>query len=258
MDTVVENQPKHGIGSVIKESWELTKGFKWTALKVILSMIIVLVAVELLFFYFFQPEMFHPNPVTHQYPPISPYLSLIVSYITWLFVIPLSVMGLRRAIGLPAKAGAAFKTMFNSFSSIIGIIIVLMLIAFVFGIFANYMMSHHSFVITVLYVIALLVNILIGLTGLFATLLIITKKVKTVDAVSQSFAGVKNHISLVLGSYVLMVLILIISIIPLLIGLVWTLPMSFILPGILFRNIYGVKNGVSLSNAQPGASEYTY
>ncbi|MFN7096001.1 MAG: hypothetical protein ACK4PR_00350 [Gammaproteobacteria bacterium] len=258
MDTVVENQSNHNIVSVIKESWQLTKGFKWNIMKILLLMCIVLFVVEFSFFYFFQPGMFHPNSATQSYPTASPYLVLIVSYVSYLFIIPVTIMGMRRAIGLTAHAGAAFKAMFNSFSNLIGIIVALMLIAVVFNIFASYMSAHHSFVVIIAYIIAFLINILISLTALFAILLVITKKVNMFDAISQSFAGVIKHAGFLVGTYIVLIILLLLSAIPLLIGLVWTTPMSFILFGVLFRNIYGVKNAVSLSNAQPGASEYSF
>lgn len=258
MDTMVDNDPKQGIGDIIKESWELISGFKWNFMKVFILMMAVVIVAELLFFHFFQPGMFHPDPVTHKYPQASPYLTLVISYFSYLFVIPLSLMGVRRAIGLPTSAGAAFKAMFDSFSNIIAIIVALMLIAFGFDKFANYMSTHHSLGIIIVYIVALLVNILISLTGLFAILLVITKKINMNEAIAQSLAGVVKHIGLLLATYILLMVIMILSAIPFGIGLIWTIPMSFIIFGILFRNIYGVKNAVSLANAQPGASEYSF
>lgn len=258
MDTNVSNQPERGVGSVIKDSWDLVKGFKWCAFKVFIPMILVICAVEFTLLAFFQPAVLHPDPVTHQIPPINPLITSLSSFISWFFFLPLLIMGVRHSIGLPPKAGTAYKAFFNSFGGIIGIIIGLLIISLIFSSLVNYLSHFHSIITLIVYLFIVILNILIGITGIFAMLLVVTKKLSTIEAVKQSFQGMINHIGVIFGSYILLIIIMLISILPILIGLIWTIPMSFLVLSVLFRNIFGVKNGVSLSNAQPGASEYTF
>ncbi len=70
--------------------------------------------------------------------------------------------------------------------------------------------------------------------------LILEKGLKPWEALETSRKAIGNRWFKIFGIYCLMGLIYLLSIIPLGIGLIWTIPMFFVLQGILYRNVFGV------------------
>lgn len=88
---------------------------------------------------------------------------------------------------------------------------------------------------TINVIIALFAKIYFGLCFIFAPLLIIVKKFTVLHAMYYSFMIVNKNFLKCLMIVLIAAFVLIVSAIPLGIGLIWTLPWSFNLYGILYR-----------------------
>lgn len=92
------------------------------------------------------------------------------------------------------------------------------------------------------YILLILPGIYVGIACAFTTLIIVDQKLGPIEAIKASFrlthSSVENFF-LLIAIWVVFVLIILVSCIPLLIGLVWTLPMGVIAFGIVYRELRG-------------------
>ena len=75
---------------------------------------------------------------------------------------------------------------------------------------------------------------------MFALLLMLDKNMSPWEALETSRKAVTHHWFKIFGIGFVMGLIMVISILPLGIGLIWTLPMMYIMNGLLYQRIFGV------------------
>ncbi|MCA1765050.1 MAG: hypothetical protein LC633_02160, partial [Desulfobulbaceae bacterium] len=74
--------------------------------------------------------------------------------------------------------------------------------------------------------------------------LVIDKEMSPWQAMETSRKGVQRHWFKVFGLYIVMSIICFISAIPMGLGLIWTVPMFFMVNGILYREVFGVNQKV--------------
>lgn len=95
-------------------------------------------------------------------------------------------------------------------------------------------------------------QILIGAIGVFITiyifqcfmftsLLVLEKRLGVFAAIKASFLGFKQHGFKIMVTIILFLIVYLISLLPLFIGIIWSLPWALNIKGILYRTIYGVE-----------------
>lgn len=133
----------------------------------------------------------------------------------------INLIGIRRAADQPIS----FNEMFSHFGQFVPLLIT-------------------GLVMTVLIYVGLLLLILPGLylsiAYILAIPLVVERKLSPWQALEASRKAITQHWFKVFGLFLVLGLIMMVSAIPLGIGLVWTLPLAVISIGVLYRTIFGV------------------
>lgn len=141
------------------------------------------------------------------------------------FVAGLVLIGIRHSVGLSVD----YKMVFSCFSCILPIII------------ASLLMSILSCLGFMLLVIP---GIYLSVAYRMTIPLIVDREMGPWQAMEASRKGVHRHWFKVFGLYVLLSCIFFVSLIPLGLGLIWTVPMFFMADAILYREIFGVSQEI--------------
>lgn len=219
----------------IKDAWRNTYGVKgsfWAAL--------VITAVIMLGINLVQHLMKIYNP-----PLVWP-VSLISLVVNFLLQMGAIYMGIRRAQVLPINYKMVFYT-FNwtlaskliaTYCLQILIMIPFVVLIVLWLMLPEYLFVPGKFIIRgVLLALTFIAIIYVALRMMFALLLIVDKSVYPVTAIKSSFKMTRNNVLALFYTLFLEMLIFIVSCIPLGIGLIWTLPFSFVLLGTLYRQL---------------------
>lgn len=209
------------IGGILSESWEKTAGAKGTLnlagffyfLVAIAVMVVIQVVVG-------SYTSTNPEASPGQVMAISMSLQLLSSMITMPVVMGLFLLGLRRAVGVPIESASVFSH-FGKGPALLGTVIIM------------YIMMMIGFLLLVLPGIYLMVAYFMAMP------LVVEKGLSPWQALEASRKAVSKHWFGFLGLYIVLILIIMISAIPLGIGLIWTVPMLFIAWGIMYRNMFG-------------------
>lgn len=92
------------------------------------------------------------------------------------------------------------------------------------------------------FVMLIIPGIYLSITFAFVIPLIIDKQLGIIDAMKTSFNVVKKRWFKFFGLYLILALISILSIFTLGIGLIWALPLSFMVNAVLYRRLFGYSN----------------
>jgi len=212
------------VGSVLKEAWRETKGAKSSILAangVMYLVLIVLSAVGTFLIPYYGAESLSPVVVSGS----IGITQVLVSIFSVIFTAGLLYMGVRKVAG----DVISWKMVFRGFSFSGQIILATLLQMILIG-------------------IGLLLLVLPGIylmVGYGLTLpLILDKNMSAWEAMETSRKAIHKVWWKVTGAVIVMSVIYSISVIPLMIGLIWTVPMFLILGGVLYRHLFGVeKNG---------------
>lgn len=212
------------IGGILREAWEKTRGAKgpiWAGSALMYLTILFLAAAGA----FLLPLA--------GYDPTAPDLGMagdifnfaynaLIDAVSVLFTAGLLYMGIRKVAGDPID----WKMVFTGYSQAGSIIV------------ATILQS-------VMIVLGLLVLVLPGIylaVGYSMTLpLIVDRKMSPWQAMETSRKAVHKVWWRVVGLYLVMVLLFIVSLVPLGLGLIWTWPMFVILAGVVYRSLFGLE-----------------
>jgi uncharacterized membrane protein len=243
------------IMDIIREAWQKVKGVKasyWGAF--LLLMIFSFAAFFLLFMV--GDLIFNPQK--------KELLTEIASRITYAAIFPMItgiiMIGVNRAANLPFKATFVFKYYEFFLKLLLGLIIISLIFAalttlltflIIFIIFLHKSGPLTFFTLTIEILLGLLAVLLaaslfylyVGYT-LFSPL-IVEKKLTAWRALEASRKSVSHHFFKILGLYFLLTLILLVSIIPAGIGLIWSAPLINNSFGVLYRRMFGVNGNAS-------------
>lgn len=237
--TLEVNDKKLVISQVMKESWQLVKGFKWPVictyfLPIIPYFLLVIMAVGLL-------SLLKTNPYFFLFMGVMMFFMICLSSaFFWVITCTLSVLGVRQAIGLPPRLATAFSQCMRAKTSLFLLFLVWLAFTLAYTLVSRFILHGD---------IGALLNILLYIVFLYCSLpiilfaipLVVIKKYGVLNALSSGFNMMNKYYVEILPLYVLMMILVFISVIPLGIALIWTLPMCYAMTGILFRNLYGVK-----------------
>lgn len=229
----------------IKLAWSKVDGAKgsfWAALGIMFLVI---------FAFGFLEGLFEESA-----PILTGILKVVGGLVNFLLQIGVLYMGIQRAKDLPIN----YKQMFIAFELDMGlraigtyilqaiIFIVPMLLIFIPTILLATgatvaggepvaASTGAKIVIALCYIVAILLMVYLSIRLYISMGFVLDQRANPIDAIKSSFAATKGNVWNLIGIAILQFLILIVSIIPIGIGLIWTLPFVFILYGVLYKNL---------------------
>ncbi len=217
------------VGDTLKEAWEKTRGVKAAVWGGVFAMYLILFGISFAGFYGTQ-SMTGTDPSTAIR--INGGLQIFTSWLSMLMTGGLMLIGVRRVL----EQRVSWKMAFAAFSSkkvlsmTIATVLQILLIAI-------------GFVLLVLPGIYLTVGYALTLP------LILDKGLGPWEALETSRKAIHKKWWTVLGMYLVMMLLYMVSMIPLGLGLIWTVPMFLVLIGVLYARLFGYSATVEAEEA---------
>lgn len=212
------------VGEALSEAWALTDGAKWTfniASSIYFVVYLVVMVVTSLILFGSLKSM-GPNGD----PSVGAGLSTLQNLIVLAVAMPMSagiwMMGIRRAVGAPIAAGQVLGY-FHKVLPLLATYLLMMLLVVI------------GFILLIIPGIYLLIAYMLALP------LVVEKNLGPWQALEASRKAVSKRWFEILGFGIVIGLINIAGAIPLGIGLIWTMPMTVIATGVLYRNVFGVE-----------------
>lgn len=234
------------------ESWDKIYGFKWTCWSAAILIFLINLFISILSVI---TVYVITGSIDNTLPDVAFY-SNIMNGIILLIVYPLNYaifyLGIRRSALLPVKTGMIFHLYRSYIGLIVASIPALILFSIAVSGFAAAGMSYtgsigvqlgteeYNTVITIVGLILGIAAFYIAFGFSFAPYLVAEKKMGPFKALALSFNGFKHHGIKIIISMMIASLIVVISAIPLGIGLIWTLPLISVFFGVIYRTIFGV------------------
>lgn len=211
------------IGELLGEAWRRVKGIKGT---LIAGLIVYGVALNLLGFVFGfilgMAGLLHGHDSgSLSGNAVQGVIGIIAGAICYPLLAGLNMIGIRRAADQPASINEVFSY-FSLFAPL-----------FITGLAVS-VLVYLGFLLLVL------PGVYLGIAYALALPLVVERRLSPWQAMEASRKAINRHWFKVFGLFLVLGLILLLSIIPLGIGLVWSLPLTFIAIGGLYRTIFGV------------------
>lgn len=209
------------IGDLISESWQRVKGTKGIIFGgFLIFYVVMLVASTVIGAIFgvlgFISETSITGIIIGQF-----IVSILASALAYPFMAGVNMIGIRRAADQPIS--------FNDVFSGLGLFVPLLITAL--------LMTALIYIGTLLFVIP---GIYLGVAYMLAIPLVIERGLSPWQALETSRKAINQHWFKVFGLFLALGVIMLIGMIPLGIGLIWTLPLFIISMGVLYRTIFGV------------------
>jgi len=211
------------ISEVLNEAWEKTSGAKgtfWLAIIIYIAISIGLSIVSQIFLAIIAN-------VTANNETIVILFSIVFQLLFNIVLLPvgmgLVILGIRRSAGASIQAGSImgyFSSMFRLFFTYL-LLTVMILIGFL---------------------LLIIPGIYLSVAYYFALPLVAEKGLRPWEAMEISRKAISKRWFTMFFFFIILSLIIIASMIPLGIGLIWTLPMSLIAYGIIYRNMFGIRD----------------
>lgn len=231
------------IMDAMKEAWHGVNGFKATYWGAVGLAIVVSVLISLAAYCIssLAGGLFHWN-----YKTIVVLNNLIIAIGNAPLIVGLLMLGVHRAAGMPVKATQVLNY-YHHFFKIFMVCLVAMLILFalllIFSFCSGMASANTGMISGLLMVVSLFLlafAIYLGFSYIFAMVLAGDKPVGVWTALELSRRAVTQHWFKIFFTFVIMYVLVLIASIPLLIGLIWVLPMANILFGVFYRTMFGV------------------
>lgn len=225
------------IKQTIKTAWGKVYGTKkifWTAFLVAAAITIVCGLINALF------KTFLPQAV--------PLIGFITQLIAFLLQMGLTYIGIKRAFDQPIHYKLVFKcfeprvALYIILVYLLQLLILLLPIALIFGA----MLLPRGFNIVVSILAGILIFYLF-IRFMLAFAIVLDQNKNPWEAIKQSFHLTQHNFWHLFAILILQNIIVIISIIPAFIGLIWTIPFCVILYGTIYRNLLINKNPPAVS-----------
>jgi hypothetical protein len=157
----------------------------------------------------------------------------IAAFTFWICLVTMIMLGVRQALGMSVSVKETMRDCLNSIVDIFYLFFVFFLLMMLFSIVSFLFPSLIvKLVCRIAYAYCLLP------IEFFAVPLVILKHLSLKEALITSFQRMNKNLGVIFGCYVGMSILLWVSIIPLGIGLIWTIPMYIVMFGLLFKKIY--------------------
>ena len=218
-EELLANDTDFTVGELVKEAWQKTKGAKGSIWGGAMVMYLILFAISLGGSFGLMQIYGESDPTMAM--GVNGGLQMITAWFSMLFTGGLMLMGVRRAL----EQRVSWKLVFAGFS---GAKILPMSIA----VFLQFVLIMIGFALLVLPGIYLSVGYALTLP------LILDKDLGPWEALEASRKAIHKKWWTVFGLYIVMMLLYTVSAIPLGLGLIWTVPMFFVMVGILYSRFF--------------------
>jgi hypothetical protein len=206
-----ELNPNWQIDQVMNEAWQLTKGFKTPFLGALIIYIVILVVMSLL-----SNLAALANSIA---------VSIIAELANLLVTYPLSaglaMIAVKRSAGIPCQA----TMIFDYYPKTIPIFLLYLLMTLLIGVGL---------------LLLVVPGIYLAVSYTMAINLMIDKNMRIWEALEASRQAITACWFRTFGLYIVIFVIIVVSAIPLGIGLIWSLPFAALSMAIIYRNLFGV------------------
>jgi uncharacterized membrane protein len=214
------------IMEVIKEGWERQSGMKgafWLGAILLYAVMIVLaIGAGLVGAMALGQPAGEPGAVSANQAIFQIVMQLVMALVMYPMYAGMAMIGINRSVDLPVKG----TMVLGYFGFTIGIFFALMLMS----------------VLTMIgFLLLIIPGIYLSIAYSMTMPLIVEKRLGVWAAMEASRRAVSKHWFKVFFVYMLMSLILMVSALPLFIGLIWTLPMMLAAYGVMYRTMFGVE-----------------
>ncbi len=208
------------ITAVLRESWEKTSGLKGSFWAAAVILILVMLAFGALLggggVLLASGDGVSGGIIS------SLMLQVVIMAIMYPFMAGIIMLGIHRSVELPLS----YTSVFGYFAYTLPLLGVAVLM---------------SILITLGFLLLIIPGIYLSLAYMFAVPLVVEKNLGVWEAMETSRKAVTTHWFKLFFLFLLMGLILLISALPLGIGLIWTCPMMLAMTGVMYREIFGVE-----------------
>jgi len=239
----MNTQYDFSIGNVLEEGWGKVKGFKATAwgavgIVVLISILLYVLSRIAMLVLFMVPK--------HTLQPLAKFIVQLLQYPLYA---GLQMLGVKHVLGYPVEA-TMVTDYYKDILRIVGVMLASAFIALIpsfiggilIGIAAN---GGISGLVQAILFLASIPFILLGLylfVGyMFSLILVLDQNMSIFGAMKTSRKAVTQHWFKVFFTSTIMIIIVAISAIPLLIGLIWTVPWAYCVMGVLYKTIFSVQ-----------------
>ncbi len=202
------------VGEVLKEAWQKTKGAKGAIWGGVIVMNLILFGLGFGAAFALQGGNLIADPNTAM--GVNAGVQLITTWLSTIFTSGLMLIGVRRAL----RQRVSWKMVFSGFSKALSITVALIL---------------QTILICIGFILLVLPGIYMSVGYGLTLPLILEKGLGPWEAMEASRKAIHKKWWVVFGIYLVMGLIYLVSIIPLGLGLIWTVPMFFLVMGVLYR-----------------------
>lgn len=226
----VSGQYQFSIRAVIKEAWAKTRGAKGSVWVAFIVYLLILVPVSLGIPYVLTVIGLPNEMVPGQVPSPAVVGGFVTAQILIMLIsLPLSagifMLGLKLASGIPVSAMEVVRYYHKA-------------LPIFFTLFLMYLMILIGFILLIIPGIYLMIAYYMAIP------LVVEKGLSPWQALEASRKALSKHWFRFLGFGMAILLIMILSILPLGIGFIWTMPMAIIAYGIVYRNIFGFDEAI--------------
>lgn len=267
MDTITSNNPvttelpKNAlpIKAALKEAWGCVHGFKATFWLAMLFLILIASAFGFAQgllepnYYNYSNAQMYTSPVMHHFSGTVILISIISNIVNTLITYAIIYLGIRHVANLPIKT----RMMFRVFKSplifkLLGLAIIMILIILGFGllasipvivfpqIFANGNLNIETLLVGLFYIVIFVLYFFVLMRLSLSTVAVLDRGYNPFEAIAFSFRSTKGYVWRIFWTVFLSILLLLVSIIPLGIGLIWSLPFSTLVLAVIYKRLVGI------------------
>lgn len=209
------------IGDVIGESWRMVKGTKGIIFGgLVIFYVVMFVATSVLGAILGTLGLLSEASISAIL--IGQFvISVLASALTYPFLAGVNMVGIRRAANQPVS----FNEVFSGLSMFVPLLVTAVVM---------------TILIYIGSLLLLLPGIYLGVAYMLAMPLVIERGLSPWQALETSRKAISQHWFKVFGLFLVLGLIMALSMIPLGIGLIWSMPLFIISMGVLYRTIFGV------------------
>lgn len=208
------------VGELIKEAWQQTKGAKGSIWAAVMVMYLIVLGISL-----GGPlvlmQVYGESDPTIAMGPVNSGLQMLSGWFSMLLTGGLMLIGVRQAL----EQRVSWKMVFAGFSSskVVSITIATLL---------------QVILVTIGFILLVLPGIYLSVGYALTLPLILDKGLGPWEALEASRKAIHKKWWTVFALYIVMMLLYAVSTIPLGLGLIWTVPMSFVLVGVLYARFF--------------------
>lgn len=211
------------IGELVKEAWQKTRGAKGSIWGGVMAMYLIVFAVSFggmaasqAFYKGSDPMVLAGTNIT---------LQLVSSWLSMLMTGGVMLIGVRRAL----EQRVSWKMAFAGFSKALSMTVAIIL---------------QSILIVIGFILLVLPGIYLAVGYALTLPLILDKGMGPWEALEASRKAIHKKWWTVFGLYLVMLLISTVAAIPLGLGLIWVIPMYFVLVGVLYVHLFGIDESI--------------